>query len=323
MRVHPAISALQRDPSLQRRSHCVARAALGQWASCDGLTELRRELAQYDQGDGLNALPHLRELFADHLGAVEFVRGFCATFIDALRTEPLCEVPLRHGSSTGFSRLQLLQSGGTLMTLCAYEPLAQSRTPTVAQFVDSDVVETVIAGAVDGLFHTLDSAQKGVPTITSHAARWRAGDRIDRRAGHDTRHFVHVHKTALVLQLSRTPSNPRPTFEHRVSDGALIHQISGDKRASEQVMALAVLGAMDHRAGLGAMVNFARESANDPDARWEGVRQILAMDTACGLSLLAELSNHVGDPLHAPAVATCNQLMIANPQLRRYERQAS
>ncbi len=323
MRVHPAISALQRHPALQRRSRAVAQTALGRWLSCDEIAKIRRELAHYDRGIELNELAGLRGVLTDHTLASNFVSEFCAIFIDALRQEPLCEVPLTHGSSAGFARLQLLQSGGTSLMLCAYEPLPHSQAPEVAQFVDSEVVELVIAGCVDGAFHTLNGHNAGAALVSSHNVQWPAGAQIARRARCETRHFVSVRQTALVLQLSRTPSSPKPTVEYRLSDGALFHQTSGDKRASEQVMALAVLGAMEHHAGLGAMIDFAHERAGDPDARWEAVRQVLAMDTACGLSLLKHLSGCADDPLQVPAVALRHRVITANPQLRRYERQAS
>jgi len=319
MHVHPAVTALQGHPALQRRSQAFMDTTLAAWLDGGHVQALRGELARYDRGNALEHLPGLRLLITDHGEATDFAQHFCSILIEVLRAEPLTQVPLRHSANGGYSRLQLLQSGGVALSLCAYEP-SEPQVPMTAQFVDSEVRELVLAGNVQGLMHSIEG---GGTKLRTRPKEWRAGSQITGRPRLDARHFVRVGETALVLQLTRTPAQPMPIREHSLIDGALIQQTSGDKRASEQVMALSVLGAMEHRAAIGAMVGFAGEADRDSDARWEAVRQVLALDSVCGLSLLAQLGSSTDDPLSEPANALRDSLFAANPQLRRYERENS
>ena len=70
-------------------------------------------------------------------------------------------------------------------------------------------------------------------------------------------------------------------------DGRLITAISGCKQASQQMMALGVLGALAHRGGLSMMEQLAHDTTAQRDLRWEALRQVLALDAARGLALLA------------------------------------
>ena len=120
----------------------------------------------------------------------------------------------------------------------------------------------------------------------------------------------------LVLQLTRAPQAPRPSCEYRLSDGALVRESSGDKGASEQVMALGVLGAMGAATALAPIADFARQDGHDRDARWEAVRQLLALDSTAGFALLSQLAERGADTLSRPAARLREQLIAAYPQLQ-------
>ncbi len=316
MRVHPATAALRSNQALQRRSQEAMSAALAAWHESTGVGEVERDLASYNKGLALNDLLGLKAIFSSHTQAAAFVDQFCSIFQNALREQPFGEVPLRHGSSAGFSRLQLMRSGGVLLSLCAYEPVVNSYAPRTVQFTDCRLEEIVISGKARGTFHDLSIANDGSVNIASFERNWRAGDQITLAPCHNARQLTEVGQTFLTLQLTRSPAHARPSCEYRLSDSQLIQQSSGNKRASEQVMALAVLGAMEHQDAVGPMADFACNAAHDPDARWEAVRQALGLNTERGINLLEALSTNATDPLSASARNLREQLLVSQPKLQ-------
>ncbi|WP_299191826.1 hypothetical protein [uncultured Erythrobacter sp.] len=312
MHVHPAVAALRLDPGSQRRSRARMEAAKCDWLASE--SEVAAALSAYDGGGALVGYPALAVLMGEVDAAREFVDGFVRRFIAAQREATLGEVPLRHSSSAGFARLQLMQSGTAVLSLCVYEPVAEPKAAQTARFVDCELQEMVIAGSGRGRVHRLELGDKAPARISTFERQWRAGDHIVQQPLNEAREFVDVGQSLLVLQLSRTPKSPRPSREYRLDNGALMQQISGDKRASEQLMALSVLGALEHCEALGEMDSFARDPANDRDARWEALRQTLALDTGRGMELLASFGP--GDPLAHAAAELRAQLIASHPALQ-------
>ncbi len=245
--------------------------------------------------------------------APKFVAAFVQPFIAALRAEPLGEIPFRHNTGEGFARIQLLQSGGVTLSLCVYEPMHWNQTPETVRFVDCESHEIVISGAARGRAYRLSGRAHG---FSAWNRDWQSGDRIERKPMEHSRHVLHVEKSMLVLQLTRAAQAPRPSCEYRLNDGALVRETSGDKRASEQFMALGLLGAMGAASARAPIRDFARHAAHDRDARWEAVRQLLALDSAAGFALLNQLAEMSADVLSRPAAKLRKQLISAYPQLQ-------
>lgn len=324
MHVHPAIAALRSDYASQRRSKAAMEAALDAWNNRNSIVAIRRELAEFAWGQELAQLSALASLMSDHAQTQVFVEQFCGEFLRALREELLGEVPMRHGSSAGFTRLQIMQGlnnrlGTATLSLCVYEPLPSSSfLPAAVQFSDCETYEMVVAGAASGLFHRLEctDADAVADTLTSRACRWRGGDTIAPQGQCEARQICKVDRSFLVLQLSRMPTRAQASREYRISDGALLRQTSGDKRASQHVLAMAVLGALEHSDAISPMQAYAANLAHDPDARWEAARQVLALDAACGFALLSALSRAGNDPLAKPAFELRENLLIMHPAFR-------
>lgn len=315
MRVHPAIAALRSDPARQRRANAVNDAAQMAWMSRSEVKQVRRDLARFAAGDDLRAARALSQLLTNLETAREFVDAMCGAFIEASRCEPLAHIPFRHASSAGFSRLVLFREGTAMLSLCSYEPLAQPREPETVRFADRTLNELVLAGRASAAMHTLADTAEGRACLQSQPLTMEPGTALVLQPMHEARHIARVSETLLALQLHRSSPAPQPSRDHRIADGALVGQASGDKRASDQVMALAVLGALEHRAGLSAMAQFARASARDPDARWEAVRQVLSLNSVRGFDLLTDIAAHPCDPLGPAAQALRDQLAKAHPQL--------
>ncbi|WP_337660852.1 hypothetical protein [Erythrobacter sp. Alg231-14] len=313
--MHRAIAALRSDQAAQRRMQSAMELAMAQWRELEKTAAIADELSQFDLGRPLTHLPNLHALMIDHAVAQRETARFFDIVMSALAQNPLGETPLRHSSSEGFARMQLMQSGGTTLSLCTYEPVEHVKEPIVANFVDCDVFEIVLAGTADGQFHTLDDRHGIGPRVKSDRTHWRASDCFRLRASVNSRDIVIVAQTLLVLQLSRSPKVRGPSREIQLNNNTLIRSVSGDKSASEKVMALAVLGALDHREGIGAMEAFAKNATEDRDARWEAVRQVLAMDSRRGVELLSELATGYENSLSEPASTLIQHLRNGQPHL--------
>ncbi len=315
MIIHPAIAKLRSDPASQLCARSSMETTQREWMAQDKTRALDFDLTAYCEGAALAELPALSQALSEIECARDLIHSMIAGFTAALSDEPLGEVPFRHTSSPGFARLQLMQRGGVVLSLCTYEPIETGQTPIAAQFTDCELHELVLAGSAQGHTHRLVESNGRAPRVQTHTQAWSAGDRIAPLARSEARQFENVEQTLLILQLTRTPSRPGPTREIRLSDGVQIREASGDRRASEQVMALGVLGALGKPKSLEPMRDFARNSRNDQHPRWEAVRQVLAMDAGLGFSLLKELSVHAGDPLAGPARSLKQHLETTQPAL--------
>ena len=287
-------------------------AAFAAWHARADVAALSRELAEYSASGELAAHPALRGLMRGLATAQGFVAATTAHFSAALATEPLGEIPFRHGSGQGFWRLQLLQAGGATLSLGVCDPDPSPGQPETARFADCARDEIVLAGSARGWLHRRSRATGAIRT---RALQLQAGARIRARPGCTARRMGAVAAPLLLLQLTRVTPAPGPICEYRLADGAKLREASGDKRASEQVMALAVLGAMQCSAARGPMAAFASDRARDRDARWEAARQLLALDSARGFALLCGLAQDPGDPLAAPARDLRDALARAHPAL--------
>lgn len=319
MQVHPALKRLRRDPAHQTSDYSVIRQAHKDWLSHYRIVPIVREFTRYARGEQFATLPTLSRIFGSGgcaSGSVDeagktLVEELNNHFISALRKRPLADLPLRHSASEGVVRLQLLRIGNAALSLCVYEPVVEPALPEVVRFADRESHEIVLAGVAKGII-----AERRADLHVSEQI-WKAGDRIECLPCIRARQVVSVDQSLLVLQLTRQPENPLPSCDYRVTGGALVRQINGDRKASEQLMALSVIGALGHREGLGTICEFADNIANERDARWEAVRQALAMDARRGVHVLSAISRRNEDSLQRPAEDLRKRLMASHPELAR------
>lgn len=308
MHIHRDIAALRSDFPAQRRLQAAFKRASDAWHLSEPVAEFRRALAGYADDGVLANHPTLANLVGNHAAAQGFADDFIVRFVAALRAEPLGEVPFGHSTGAGFSRMQLLNCDGATLSICAFEKRPEADPPQAVRFVDCETHEIILAGSAQGALY------RRLGTLTCEDREWRAGDVISCQAMTGSRHFQKVDTTLLVLQLTRKPVRPAPSIELRLTDGALLREVSGDKCASEQVMALCVLGALGSDPA--PLVQFARDTGHDREARWEALRQVLSIDSARGFALLCEIAGEQADTLARPAADLRAKLAADHPQLR-------
>lgn len=298
MHVHPDIAALRGDEAAQRRIRARMASARSAWQAMPQVEGLAAALSAYGKGAPLAQCLTLERAMTDHASATGLVSIWITELVEALREEPLGEVPNRYRVATGLTSVQLLKSGRATLSLLAYErPVSDPAPPQTALFQDRETHEIVLAGAARGTFHSLDESG----WISTSECQWRSGDSIHCPDNRHVRQVVAAKRSMLLLQLVRLPETPRPSREIRLADGKQVHCASGDKAASQRFMALSVLGALDYKPAIDTFEARALDRSEDAEVRWEAVRQALAMEAARGLELLERLKGDASDPLARPA----------------------
>jgi hypothetical protein len=269
------------------------RALRAEWlARCD-VGRIVADLADYADRAPLEECQALHAVLHDPGAARSLVDNLASPLLAEFRRRPFAEAPFRFRLSPGFATVRLLAQGGAVLSLVAYAPLAGAGEPACAIFADREVRDMVLAGSASGLFHRLG---EGVVPDT-RPMRWRAGNALVTAARCEARQVCRVDRSFLLLRLTREPARPAPTREVALSTGAVLRAASGDRAASEAVMALCVLGALGDEAALGVMEQTALEPSEDREVRWEAVRETLGLSPERGLRLLGHLAACDADPL--------------------------
>ncbi|MEM6584900.1 MAG: hypothetical protein AAF692_04020 [Pseudomonadota bacterium] len=323
MQIHPAIAALrgtrsaQRLPSVQRSNQEAAaslRKAREDWLSQPSASAIDLDMQRYAAGADLESCFTLANLLKDPVKANDFVEAITLPTLHTLRAFPLGETPFRYRVSRGFAMIQLMDYSGVTLSLAVYEPVPDGEAPTSALLSDCEVNELVLAGCAHGVTHRQISDSQ----LTSIPLSLREGDTITLNPRSEAREVLKVEDTLLVLRLTREPRRTAPTRLVDLATGQTSRTASGDKSASQAVMALSVLGALGDEGALDVMAQTALNREDDADVRWEAARQALALGPVRGLSILHQLADRPDDTLAAPARALRATLLERQPELRAH-----
>lgn len=312
MRIDPQIAELRHEPALQRGAQDTIRSAVQAWKSLPAMTPVLQQFSRYAAGDALEALGDLHALVRSACAASEFIETWSTIHVEALRTAPLAQFPYRHSYASGLATMQLLSEHGASLALAIYEQHANPVDPASAIFSDREQHEIVVAGQAHGICSA--QSEPGGKVISAPITAER-GDILSLDCSREVRQWVTVSGRLVLLQLSRTPEHPKATREVRLSDGALLLQSDGDKRASQSSMAIAVLGALGREDAVPAMEGLTH--SGPAHLRWEAVRQMLVLDPFRGIAALDRLASNPSDGLAAPAAELADRLRAQYPTLRK------
>ena len=320
MRIDHQIAVLRSDAALQRCTQAPMSAAKEAWAASPGVGPLLAELRQFGAGAALGKLGLLHSLLHDRDAAQKFVNDWTARICDALSQNALGQVPFRHSYTGNFASIQIGNSGRATLSLIVYEPVEDRDEPVSANFANREQYEFVLSGAANANIRRLDSAQDRTapPQVSSTLLALQPGITLDSSGPHLTRQISDVASSLVMLQLVRDPKNPQQIREIRLSDGALIHQAWGQKRASQDMMAIEVLGAMNRSDAAPVMKRIALQAGPDY-LRWEALRQSIHLDPARGFSALSKISADASDELSMAAAALREHLIENYPRLAEQE----
>lgn len=315
MRIGPELQALRGDSISQRQAQAALESARDAWRADPRVAALLVELNDYGEGRSLDGCAMLRSLFERKGRGAEFVAPLVDALVTVLRAHPLGQIPFRHQLSQGLGVLQLALSSRAALSLLIYDESTQAAASPDATlcFSDGERSEVVLAGAADLQMMEIVEDRDVSARIVGTPRRVTAGDVLHFPGFARTKLVERVHGRLVILRLARSPETPQASREFRLSDGALVHRASGDRRESRHEMMMALLGRMRRHDAAPVFAEMTREGSEH--LRWQALRECLALDTAIGFAALSRLANDPIDSLRAPAGALRAQLLDAHPQL--------
>ncbi|MBD3729161.1 MAG: hypothetical protein IE933_05590 [Sphingomonadales bacterium] len=317
MRIGPILAALRRDPVAQRSDQQAIVDARDEWLASSQSRAVAAGLAAYGAGSALPDSGELASLLSQQRRAGHFADRLMQVMVPALREARLGHVPFRHQYSGGYLILQLLMSGRAALSLAMIEGdrLHDRQAARSVCFSDGERHEIILAGQAQARIVRRSDCNGSKAVLSCERLHLRAGTTIALHGNCETKLVDHVPHRLVSLRLSRTPELPGPSREYRLSDGALIHQASGDLRESQLELAMAVLGKMGRRDAAPALAQRAMQG-NDHH-RWQALRECLALDAGEGFAALDRIARDARDPLSPPALALRAQLLAKHPELER------
>jgi len=315
MRIDPQVRALRGRLASQRDAPDPLFAALEAWRADPKVAPVLAELAAYGQGRALDDCPELGAAMQDADQGRSFVASLMERLLTAMRAEPLGQVPLRQFSGQGVSTLLLAREGGAIMLLSAREAGEEERS--AASFSNGERHEIVLAGEGEGRLVRLAGAAPDRAQLDFDDVPLQPPTSLSLDQSCEALLVERVTQRLVTLRLIRTEANPLPTREFRLSDGAFIHQASGDVRESRHELMLALLGRMGRVDAVPIMLEMSFEGSEH--LRWQTLRECLALDTATGFRALSEVARDRTDPLAGAAATLRAQLLEAYPALAQLE----
>ncbi len=316
MDIDDDIKSLCGNPSAQRRAQLRIEAARDAWLGSSDVVRFLDELAAYGAGAAFDHGPCLPEAATRLASARHLVEPLTDALMEALREEPLAQVPFRHQKNAGTSILQLATRGRAALVLLAYDSSIANGSTETATFSDVERHEIVLGGAADLELATIAREWPDRAAIDRHTQRVVAGDTLH-LAPNQARMVRTIHRRLVLLRIARTPPVPGPSRVFRLDDGRLLHRASGDRVESQRELAMALLGRMGRTDAAPALA--AQSRSGSDHLRWQAIRECLALDTATGFDALLRIARDAEDTLATPAQALRAHLVETYPELAAKE----
>ena len=319
MRVDPALAGLVVDPAPMFGG---GEAACG-WAEEAAVAPLLAELAGYGADRALADCPGLLRLINGGDEAVAFARTAAAATTGCLRVASLAAWPWRHFSNGVLHSVTLAAMGEASLSLALVDGTAwraarkadpdHPGTSELAAFQPGMLHAVVVAGTGTGrLFHNRSSVPERARIETEQIV-FSPGGSFSIDGAREALEFDAIGGLLLTLRLYRRPEGNAPARQYNVASGALVHQAASDRGDSQAELSMALLRAMQRADAAPTLAAIARSGA--PPARWQALRECLALDSAAGFAALMEVAARADDPLCAPARKLAASLAAQHPAL--------
>ena len=316
MRIDPAIAALTAEPA----PLFGAGEAVRGWSENPAVVPLLAELDSYGSGAGLEDCRGLARLVEPGESAREFARSATAAAARHLRGAPLALWPWRHFSNgvlhsatlaaAGRASLSLALIDGTVWT-AARDPAA----PDLAAYQPGMLHAVVVVGEASGRIVRNASVDPARARIEPTAIALHPGTAFSLDGEREALALDAVGSLLLTLRLYRRPDGEVPARQFDIASGALVHQAAGEQGDSRAELTMALLRAMERSDAAPTIAALARSGA--PPARWQALRECLALDSGVGFAALVEVAGQANDPLSAPARKLAETLAAQHPALAR------
>lgn len=323
MRIDPQLAALRSDPAPLLRGAGLTGAAAQEWGEAQA-QELA-DLARFGAGAGLGECPGLAALFGGDAAAGRTIASEgLRRMIAALRDAPLAPVPWRHFTNGVLHSLVLALAGRGSLSLAlldgaAWTAARDPRGEGLVSFQPGELHVRVLAGCGAARILHNRSDDPRAARIEAETLTLQPGEVYRLDSAHEALALDRIDGALVTLRLHRKPP---PTDiaasiarQYEIASGALVHQAAGLQDDSRAELAMALLRAMGRRDAAPAFAAFVRTGARsgDPAARWQALRECLALDSAVGLEELCRVAEAPGDALATPARALLETLCARDP----------
>jgi hypothetical protein len=247
--------------------------------------------------------------------ALRFARAVLGDAALMLGQAPLGLFPLRHFTNGVLHSLTLAASGRASISLALIDGAAwrAARTPDagrLAAFQPGELHVTVIAGRGQALLLRNRSPEPARAGIEAEPLSLRAGVAYACDGERETLALERIDGCLVTLRLHRRSVGNTPARQYDVATGALVHQAAGEQHDSRAEMVMALLRAMGRSDAAPVVAGLAREG--EAGARWQALRECLALDSGVGFAELLRVAGTRDDPLAAPAQALADQLAASH-----------
>lgn len=135
---------------------------------------------------------------------------------------------------------------------------------------------------------------------------------------------MHARSSRSMRRLScsgvREPEYPAPTRQVDIATDAIVHRASASPAEGRAELAAALLGAMEREDAAPALASYACGQTGE-GARWQALRNALALDARVGFEALCQIADRGDDPLAGEANALRERLCTTYPQLANLQDQ--
>lgn len=247
MDVRPTLAALRHDDSEWRRGQQTFAKAQRAWRADPAAAPVLAALKRFGKGAAIERCGALADLFASGSAkATNLAASLVAAGIAALDAHPLGQMPLAHGSRDAVPALVLARSGRATLGLVAYdgEALAAVPAPRSVRFQPVESWMTVLAGAARGEHIVRRDGPDGGAVLHAQRLALGVGEVLYRYGPREALHLRRVDGVLVTLRLERMLEDAGPVAEHRLPDGALLHNAAPRRDDSRRDLMLAVLASM-------------------------------------------------------------------------------
>jgi hypothetical protein len=257
-------------------------------------------------------LPWLTDIF--------WLRGRIDAALDLLRADPFARPPLRPvgGGGDDPGSLILAERGAVRLSLqlWPFATLAPAPAPARAVFIPGRAALHILASGGAALHQHAVAVgageeaggftAKGAAPCRSRPPRpLQQGETLRLDTARQAVTIAGARADVLLLELTVQPPSPLPIRTYDIANGGLVHVSASSRDSSFRQMALALLR---HLGRTDAAPLFAVE-AKDGDfaARWNAMRELVALDSAAARPLLEAMSADDPHPeVRRAAAATCS-----------------
>ena len=316
MRIDPAIARLVANPA----PLFGAGEAVQTWSDDPAAAPLLAELARYGSGTAFEDCPGLARLIAAGAEGTAFARRAAAVAAAHLRTEPLALWPWRHFCNGVLHSVTIAAHGDASLSLAVIDgaPWRAARDPAapdLAAFQPGMLHAVVVGGTARGRVLRNRSNDPARAQVDTRRIAFAPGVALTIDGAHEALALDAIDGLLMTLRLYCRPASNTPARQYDVASGALVHQAAGEQNDSRAELMMALLRAMERADAAPALAARARSGA--PPARWQALRECLALDSAAGFVALVEVAGQADDPLCAPARQLVETLAAQHPALAR------